>query len=48
MTKEGERSTAADKGKEKVSDVREINGGKKPQNEGKKGVNGKDEQDEGG
>lgn len=48
MAKEGERSTAADKGKDKVNDVRELNGSKKTQNEDKKGANGKkDEPEEG-
>lgn len=48
MAKEGERSAAADKGKEKVNDVRELNGSNKPQKEEKTQVNGKkDEEKEG-
>ena len=48
MAKEDERSTAADKGKDKVDDARELNGSKKPQKEDKPQVNGKkDEEAEG-
>lgn len=45
MTNEGERSTAADKGKGKVEDVSELNG-KKPQNDEKSAPDGKKKDDE--
>lgn len=46
MAKEGERSTAADKGKGKVDDVRDLPGGKKPLKEDKTQVNGKKKDEE--
>jgi 26S proteasome regulatory subunit N1 len=45
MTNEGERSTAADKGKGKVEDVSELNS-KKPQNDEKAAPDGKKKDDE--
>lgn len=45
MANEGERSTAADKGKGKVEDVSELNG-KKPQNDDKTATDGKKKDDE--
>jgi 26S proteasome regulatory subunit N1 len=45
MANEGERSTAADKGKGKVEDIRELNG-KKPQNEEKPTEDGKKKDEE--
>lgn len=45
MANEGERSTAADKGKGKVDDVRELNG-KKPQKDEKTTEDGKKKDEE--
>lgn len=45
MANEGERSTAADKGKGKVEDVSELNG-KKPQDDDKAAPDGKKKDDE--
>ncbi|KAL2006185.1 hypothetical protein VTN00DRAFT_9839 [Thermoascus crustaceus] len=45
MAKEGERSGAADKGKGKVNDVRELNGDKKGVKEEKPTANGKKEEE---
>lgn len=44
MAKEGERPTAADKGKGKVDDAKELPGGKAPQGDDKKQANGKKEE----
>jgi 26S proteasome regulatory subunit N1 len=41
MAKETERPTAADKGKGKVDDVRELNGERKSNKDEKNAVNGK-------
>ena len=41
MAKEGDRSTAADKGKGKVDDVKDLPGGKKPQKDAKPAADGK-------
>lgn len=45
MANEGERSTAADKGKGKVEDIRELND-KKPQNDEKTAEDGKKKDEE--
>lgn len=46
MAKEGERSAPADKGKGKVDDVKDLAGGKKPQNEEKPQADGKKKDEE--
>ena len=46
MAKEDDHSAPADKGKGKVDDVRDLPGGKKPQNDDKSAVNGNKKEDE--
>lgn len=46
MAKEGERSAAADKGKGKAEDVKELPGGKKVQKDEKQQANGKKKDEE--
>lgn len=46
MAKEGDRSTAADKGKGKVDDVKDLPGGKKPQKDDKSAADGKKKEEE--
>jgi hypothetical protein len=46
MAKEGERPTAADKGKGKVDDVRELNGQKKDVKDEKAAADGKKDGDD--
>lgn len=45
MAKEGERPTAADKGKGKVDDIRELNGQKKDVKDEKTAASGKKDGD---
>lgn len=46
MAKEGDRSTAADKGKGKVEDVKDLPGGKKPEKDDKSAADGKKKEEE--
>lgn len=46
MAKEGERSAAADKGKGKAEDFKELPGGKKVQKDEKQQANGKKKDEE--
>lgn len=46
MAKEGDRSTAADKGKGKVDDVKDLPGGKKPQKDEKSAADEKKKEEE--
>lgn len=46
MAKEGDRSTAADKGKGKVEDVKDLPGGKKPEKDDKSAADGKKKEEQ--